>query len=156
MHPVLVELSQQAVGALFGALGGAVLLGWLADPSRGGKTGFWLALLVGLMLGGSAGAALAPRGASLPGYSYGVMLAASLVCGLWLTRGLAARDARFAGVDINRTYVVTALFAITCARLLFIATNFEAFASPARWFSLADGGLVAYGGFLGGLLGAQL
>jgi phosphatidylglycerol:prolipoprotein diacylglycerol transferase len=51
---------------------------------------------------------------------------------------------------------VTAVFAVAGSRLLFVATVPEAFDSLADVFRLSDGGIVAYGGFLGGLLGSAL
>jgi phosphatidylglycerol:prolipoprotein diacylglycerol transferase len=51
-------------------------------------------------------------------------------------------------------FILTAVLAIVGARVLYILTNPSDFTSPARWFALREGGLVAYGGFLGGLAGS--
>ena len=90
-----------------------------------------------------------------PVYSYGTMLYLSFVVGAWLVRRLSARD----GLDprqVRACFLVTALFAVAGARLLFVATTPEVFHSLADVFRISDGGIVAYGGFLGGLLGSAL
>jgi phosphatidylglycerol---prolipoprotein diacylglyceryl transferase len=107
---------------------------------------------------------------SIPIYSYGVMLGLSLVVGWYLTLGLAEKE----GMDRERmanNYVVTALAAVLFARLLYVATNLSEFTTvPAdvaattstvsyffsRVFSMREGGLVAYGGFIGGWVGSLL
>ncbi len=96
---------------------------------------------------------------SLPIYSYGVMLGSSLVVGWYVTLTLAARQ----GMNREKMqdcYVFTAFSAIIGSRVLYILTNLHEFhdARGALSFSamlaLRSGGLVAYGGFLGGLLGS--
>lgn len=103
--------------------------------------------------------------ANLPIYSYGVMLGLSLVVGWYLTLTLAERDGLPKEVMAN-CYVVTAIAAIVGARVLYIATNVDEFRVNqhdvnsaidfASFFALRRGGLVAYGGFLGGFLGSWL
>lgn len=100
------------------------------------------------------------RWESLPIYSYGVMLGTSLVVGWYLTLGLSQRD----GLPRERMadcYVFTAFSAIVGARLLYVLTNLHEFSDPrthefmfSQIFALRSGGLVAYGGFLGGLVGS--
>jgi phosphatidylglycerol:prolipoprotein diacylglycerol transferase len=48
----------------------------------------------------------------------------------------------------------TAVGAIAGARLLYILTNIDDYQSFSSWFDLRSGGLVAYGGFLGGFITA--
>jgi phosphatidylglycerol:prolipoprotein diacylglycerol transferase len=89
----------------------------------------------------------------LPIYSYGVMLGLSLVVGWYITLGLCVKD----GMDrelMGRCYVFTAVSAVTGARLLYVFTNFDRFDSFFGIFKVWEGGLVAYGGFLGGLVGS--
>src|SRR6516165_3079574 len=92
--------------------------------------------------------------ASLPLYSYGLMLALSLVVGWYLTLWLCERD----GLDrelMGRCYIWTAASAVICARLLFIFTNLDRFEDHfLDIFKVWEGGLVAYGGFVGGFLGS--
>lgn len=88
-------------------------------------------------------------------YSYGVMLGLSLVVGWYLTLGLAERDGLPKETMANN-YVVTALAAIVGARLLYVATNLDEFTSLGSLFAMRNGGLVAYGGFLGGFVGSLI
>jgi phosphatidylglycerol:prolipoprotein diacylglycerol transferase len=89
----------------------------------------------------------------LPIYSYGVMLGLSLIVGWYLTLGLAERDGLPKEVMAN-CYVVTALAALVGSRLLYIVTNLDEFKTFADIFAMRRGGLVAYGGFIGGFLGS--
>ena len=90
---------------------------------------------------------------SLPIYAYGVMLGASLVVGWYLSLPLAEKDGLPKETMAN-CYVVTALAALAGARVLYMVTNPEDFKSVWDLFALRNGGLVAYGGFIGGLLGS--
>ena len=92
---------------------------------------------------------------NLPIYSYGVMLGVSLVVGWYLTLALAERDGLPKETMAN-CYVVTALAAILGSRVLYVATNPDEFKTFGDFFALRRGGLVAYGGFLGGYLGSWL
>jgi phosphatidylglycerol---prolipoprotein diacylglyceryl transferase len=90
-----------------------------------------------------------------PVYSYGAMLLLSFVVGWLLTLRLCERE----GLDRGRMewcFIWTALVAVVCARLLFVATNPAIFSSLTQAFDLSRGGVVAYGGFLGGLLGSAV
>jgi phosphatidylglycerol---prolipoprotein diacylglyceryl transferase len=103
--------------------------------------------------------------ANLPIYSYGVMLGLSLVVGWYLTLTLSERE-HLPKETMANCYVVTAIAAIVGARLLYIVTNVDEFRvnqhDPssaidfASFIALRRGGLVAYGGFLGGYLGSWL
>jgi phosphatidylglycerol:prolipoprotein diacylglycerol transferase len=91
----------------------------------------------------------------LPIYSYGVMLGLSLVVGWYITLGLCVKD----GMDrelMGRCYVFTAVSAVIGARLLYIVTNLDRMDSFFDIFKVWQGGLVAYGGFLGGLVGSTI
>jgi phosphatidylglycerol:prolipoprotein diacylglycerol transferase len=90
---------------------------------------------------------------SIPIYSYGVMLGLSLVVGWYLTLGLARRDGLPRETMANN-YVITAIVAVVASRLLYVVTNLNEFDSLGDLFSMRRGGLVAYGGFLGGFLGS--
>jgi len=91
--------------------------------------------------------------ANLPLYSYGLMLALSLIVGWYLTLELCERD----GMDritMGRCYMWTAGAALAGARLLYVLTNLDRFDNFFDIFKVWQGGLVAYGGFLGGFVGA--
>lgn len=92
---------------------------------------------------------------NLPIYSYGVMLGLSLVVGWYLTLTLAERDGLPKETMAN-CYVITAIAAIAGSRVLYVVTNPDEFHEFADFFQLRRGGLVAYGGFLGGYLGSWL
>jgi phosphatidylglycerol:prolipoprotein diacylglycerol transferase len=90
---------------------------------------------------------------NLPIYAYGVMLGTSLVVGWYLTLPLAKKDGLPPETMAN-CYVVTALAALAGSRILYIVTNPDEFKSAGDLFALRNGGLVAYGGFIGGLIGS--
>jgi phosphatidylglycerol:prolipoprotein diacylglycerol transferase len=92
---------------------------------------------------------------AIPIHSYGVMLGLSLVLGWYLTLGLAERDGLPKDTLAN-CYVVTAISAVIMSRILYYVTNPSEFNSFFELFALWRGGLVAYGGFLGGFLGSAL
>ena len=92
---------------------------------------------------------------NLPIYSYGVMLGVSLIVGWYLTLRLATLDGLPKETMAN-CYVITAVVAVVGSRVLFIATNPDDFKEMSDVFALRRGGLVAYGGFLGGYLGSWL
>jgi phosphatidylglycerol---prolipoprotein diacylglyceryl transferase len=90
---------------------------------------------------------------NLPLYSYGFMLALSLIVGWYLTLWLCERD----GMDrqtMGRCYMWTAGSALAGARLLYVFTNLDRFDHFWEIFEVWKGGLVAYGGFLGGFIGS--
>ncbi|HVH47746.1 MAG TPA: prolipoprotein diacylglyceryl transferase family protein [Labilithrix sp.] len=116
-----------------------------------------VALVVGLCAG-AAGYVFREakyEAANLPIYSYGVMLGLSLVVGWYLTLTLAERDGLPKETMAN-CYVITALAAILGSRVLYVVTNPDEFKQASDFFALRRGGLVAYGGFLGGYLGSWL
>jgi phosphatidylglycerol:prolipoprotein diacylglycerol transferase len=88
----------------------------------------------------------------LPIFSYGVMLGLSLIVGWYIVLGLCERD----GMDreeMGRLYVATAIGSVTGSRVLYVLTNLDSFRDNVlNVFALWSGGLVAYGGFIGGLL----
>ena len=89
-----------------------------------------------------------------PVYAYGFMLGLAVVVGWNLSIVLAARG----GLDAPRVAWgagVIALLAILGSRLLHLIVNPAEWAHPAAWLDFG-GGIVAYGGFLGGTLGAGL
>jgi phosphatidylglycerol:prolipoprotein diacylglycerol transferase len=83
------------------------------------------------------------------------MLGLSLVVGWYITLGLCEKD----GMDrelMGRCYVFTAVSAVVGSRLLYIVTNLDRIDSFFDIFKVWQGGLVAYGGFLGGLVGSTV
>jgi phosphatidylglycerol---prolipoprotein diacylglyceryl transferase len=95
-----------------------------------------------------------PWGAQ-PIYSYGVMLGISLILGWQIMMTLGKRSGLGSGA-LGDLYLTAAITGLLGARALYVWVNREEFASIGQWFDLRGGGLVAYGGFLGGFLGAAV
>ena len=89
----------------------------------------------------------------VPLYSYGLLLTLSVLAGRWLAIRLAERDG-VARRLADRCATWTFVGALLGARALYVATNPGAFDSALDVLACWEGGVVAYGGFLGGLAGA--
>jgi len=90
---------------------------------------------------------------ALPIYSYGAMLCASILVGWFLTLGLGVRDGMPRELLAN-CYFATAIAALLGSRVLYVLTNLSEFRSLSDVLAVRSGGLVAYGGFLGGFAGS--
>ncbi len=120
------------------------------------------AKLLPLLKGFANGANWRAPWESLPIYSYGVMLGLSLVAGWYIVLGLMRRqcpETDKARIEeymrhMADCYVFTAFTAVAGSRVLYILTNLSEFPTLWSMLKLRSGGLVAYGGFLGGLLGS--
>jgi phosphatidylglycerol:prolipoprotein diacylglycerol transferase len=90
-----------------------------------------------------------------PIYSYGVLLGLSLIAGYQVAVRVGARKDGLHEDTLGGAYLTAALCGIAGARLLYVLENRERFEeSGAAWFDVTSGGVTAYGGFLGGLIGA--
>ena len=87
----------------------------------------------------------------VPIFSYGVMLGTSMVVGWFLALRLAKQDG-IPNEQAGAIYMWTAVWAIIGARLLYVITEWQEFSHPLDIFLLNKGGLVAYGGMIGGFL----
>jgi phosphatidylglycerol:prolipoprotein diacylglycerol transferase len=87
----------------------------------------------------------------VPIFSYGVMLTTGLVTGWFLAMRLARNDG-IRNEDAGAIYMWTAVWSIVGARVLYVITQFHEFSNPIDIVMLNKGGLVAYGGMLGGFL----
>jgi phosphatidylglycerol:prolipoprotein diacylglycerol transferase len=94
-----------------------------------------------------------PWGA-IPIYSYGVMLGSSLLFAWYYIMYMGKKVEGFNRELLASCFTWTAVGAIVGARLLYILTNLDSYDSFGSWFDLRSGGLVAYGGFLGGFITA--
>ena len=161
MYPVLVSLPLPrwnvpllpALLALALLLAALSLLGWrrgLKDLLLIGASGATACVIAAIVLRGAT-----YRLEPIPIHTYGVMLCASLVVGWHLTLRLAER-AGLPKVQAANCYFWTALAGLLGARLLYVITNFHEFSQPLELFDFRSGGLVAYGGFLGGLAGSAV
>jgi phosphatidylglycerol:prolipoprotein diacylglycerol transferase len=159
MHPILFRIPLPPFPLrLWWALAAVAVISVLVAATsavRRDKSGAWTAGLV------AAVAALVAwryhtttySAPNLPIYAYGVMLGLSLVVGWYLTLPLAEADGLPKETMAN-CYVITALAALIGSRVLYVVTNPEEFRSMWDLFALRNGGLVAYGGFIGGLVGS--
>jgi phosphatidylglycerol:prolipoprotein diacylglycerol transferase len=87
----------------------------------------------------------------VPIYAYGVMLGTSLIVGWFLAMKLAKQD----GVpeqEAGTIYMWTAVWSIIGSRVLYVLTNLSEFDSITEMLMVNRGGLVAYGGMIGGFL----
>lgn len=96
----------------------------------------------------------APWGAQ-PIYAYGVMLGLSLLLG-WQVLMTLGRGAGVASSLLGDVYLTAVVSGLVGARVLYVWINREEFSAIGQWFDLRGGGLVAYGGFIGGFLGALI
>jgi len=159
MHPVLFEIPLPAwslpLGPTLFALAGLGFLLALFGKHRRALDLLVIGLLA--LVSGLVGGLLF-RGQrfsleSLPIYSYGAMLCASIMVGWFLTLWLGAR----AGLPrelLANCYFVTAIAALIGSRILYVVTNLHEFRDVWDVLAVRRGGLVAYGGFLGGFLGS--
>ncbi|MEO6954952.1 MAG: prolipoprotein diacylglyceryl transferase [Polyangia bacterium] len=88
-----------------------------------------------------------------PIYSYGAMLGLSICVGYFVSSALAERHDGFPDKGSGWLYAVTIASAIVGSRVLYIVTNLDRFSGFLSILRFSDGGLVAYGGFLGGFVG---
>jgi len=162
MRPIIVDIPSKLL--FFVALAGALVL-FVRDliQRRGNRSVPFsstpLYLLVGaLILLKVKADVFVPDGAAfghpwtpVPIYSYGVMLGTSLVVGWFLAM-------RFAGEDLidqqeaGTIYMWSAVWSIIGSRVLYVVTNLGEFDSVTEMLMVNRGGLVAYGGMIGGFL----
>jgi phosphatidylglycerol:prolipoprotein diacylglycerol transferase len=91
----------------------------------------------------------------LPLYAYGAMLCLSVLIGRYVALRLAERDGMDPAV-MDRCALWTLAAALIGARLLFLVTNPDQVNGVSETLIWWNGGLVAYGGFLGGFLGSAI
>ncbi|MFO0639442.1 MAG: prolipoprotein diacylglyceryl transferase family protein [Polyangiaceae bacterium] len=157
MHPILfrIPLPHMPIKLWWGlALVAAISVIYGLYARRKADNGSFIGGIVVALICGVAGFALKDtklEATSLPIYSYGVMLGLSLVVGWYLTLTLAERDGLPKETMAN-CYVIVALSAVVASRLLYIVTNPDEFKQLADVWDLRRGGLVAYGGFVGGFI----
>lgn len=87
-------------------------------------------------------------------YSFGTFLAAAFIVGLWLTR----REMKDRGLEQDAAYDLVlgvAVGALFGARLFYVVGHWTDFyaSNPAEILRIWNGGLVFYGGLLGGAIG---
>ena len=160
MRPILVNVPSKLLFALavVGALGLFIvdLLRRRKDPDRAwSSTPFLLVAIAGGLARFKTGAFIPSLStfsqpwAPVPIYAYGVMLGTSLAVGWYVAMRLAKAD----GIDeqeAGNIYMWTAIWSIIGSRLLWYFTTPEATITDI--VKIWEGGLVAYGGMIGGFL----
>jgi phosphatidylglycerol---prolipoprotein diacylglyceryl transferase len=163
MRPILVAIPSKLLFVVALVLGVVTLVRDLlkrrADPSAPLSS-------TPLYLLGGAAALMAFRGGSLmptkalfaatwkpvPIYAYGVMLGTAMIVGWFLAMRLCKED----GIPQEKAgaiYMWTAVWSIVGARILFAITEHQQFEGNFFGiFKVWEGGLVAYGGMIGGFL----
>ncbi len=161
MRQILVELPSKALALLALVLALAALIRDVVQFRRARRSfsstptllvaGAWV--LMGLRGGAwvPSAAVLGEPWDPLPIYAYGVMLGTSLVVGWFLAMRLADKDG-IPNEQAGAIYMWTAVWAIVGARVLYVLTNMTSFRSLTEAFMLQKGGMVAYGGMIGGFL----
>jgi phosphatidylglycerol:prolipoprotein diacylglycerol transferase len=159
MHPILFRIPLPHMPLklwwALAAVAGIAAIYAALSLRRGEKSGAGFAAVVALAAAGAGykWSAVSYEAPNVPIYAYGVMLGVSLVVGWYLTLPLCERDGMPKETMAN-CYVVTALAALAGSRILYAITNPDEFKSGWDLFALRNGGLVAYGGFLGGYFGS--
>ncbi len=159
MHPVLFEIPLPHVNVPLGpallllSLVGAVVAALGHRARARDVTGLGAAMALA-----AASAAFGLRGKEatlgpLPLYGFGVMLCAGLFAGWFLCLAHSERDGlpREASAE---TYFAAAVAGLVGARLLYVLTNLHDFGSVVDALAFRSGGLVFYGGVLGGFAGS--
>jgi phosphatidylglycerol:prolipoprotein diacylglycerol transferase len=162
MRPILVNIPSKLLFAVALVLAAAALVRDLLQRRKDPKhplssTPLYLLagaeVLIGLKSGSwtpSLAGFKAPW-TPVPIYSYGVMLGTSLVVGWFIALRLAKQD----GVpeqEAGTIYMWTAVWSIIGSRVLYVLTNLNEFDSVVEMAMVNRGGLVAYGGMIGGFL----
>lgn len=160
MRPLLLEIPAKPAFYAF-LLAGVVLtiaLGLRKLKTRGDSRSLGPTFLLGALVAARVGTGswrfwenggMTKAWEPIPIFSYGVMLGLSLVVGWYLALWLGERDG-LSKKGIGSIYVWTAVMAVVGARLLYVVTNLDSYKSPLDILKVNEGGLVAYGGFLGG------
>jgi phosphatidylglycerol:prolipoprotein diacylglycerol transferase len=150
MRPILVNIPSKL---LFGVALALAVLGFVRDLWKSrqapklelGSTPLYLAIGAGVLYFLKSG-----EWTPVPIYAYGVMLGTSLIVGWFLAMRLAREDG-IPEQEAGTIYMWTAVWSIIGSRLLWFITDPE----PKSFMDLLkvwQGGLVAYGGMIGGFL----
>ncbi len=156
MHPVLLRiplpLKTIPLAWILFAVSAIAIFSLIASLRRGDKNA---AILPGLVAAACLGWVATHWGETinlkpLPIYSFGVMLGFSLVVSWFFALDLSDREG-LPREPMSNQLVFAMACGIAGARLLYILTNLEEFHSLTDMLALRRGGLVAYGGYIGGL-----
>lgn len=159
MHPVLLRIPLPLWDVPLGPALVLLVLAALVIAELGRRGRAWDLVVLGLATAAAAAVGAARfRGQSvalepIPLYGFGVFLSAGLLGGWGLTLRLAERDGLPREV-IAGCYFATAVCGLVGARVLYVLTNLADFGSPGDVLAFRSGGLVFYGGVIGGFVGS--
>jgi prolipoprotein diacylglyceryl transferase len=110
-------------------------------------------ILIGLKSGSwtPSGGSFSHPWSPVPIYAYGVMLGTSLIVGWFIAMRLAKQDG-IPEQEAGTIYMWTAVWSIIGSRALYVLTNLSEFDGIGEMLMVNRGGLVAYGGMIGGFL----
>ena len=162
MRPVLIELPSKLlfVVAVVWAVVSFVLdvRRRRKDPKAPRSSTPLMLLLGAVALMGLRGPSFIPSPAAfaepwlpVPIHAYGVMLGTAMVVGWFLAMRLAKQDG-IPTATAGNIYMWTAVWSIVGARLLYGIVQWKEMDSVFDIFKIWQGGLVAYGGMIGGFL----
>jgi phosphatidylglycerol:prolipoprotein diacylglycerol transferase len=162
MRPVLVQLPSKLLFLALLLLAAASFVRYRIllrhdAKAQGASNAVFLLLLAWGVLRFRAGAWLPTPGVfaqpwlPVPIHSYGVMLGTSMIIGWFLAMRLGKQDG-IPEEHAGAIYMWTALWSIVGARVLYIIANYQEFDQLSDVFKVWNGGLVAYGGIIGGFL----
>jgi phosphatidylglycerol:prolipoprotein diacylglycerol transferase len=159
VHPILLQIPLPRVTVPLGlSLLLLALVGvMVAALGRHARARDFVAMGVAIAVASAVGS-VALRGKEttlgpLPIYGFGVMLCAGLLGGWFLCLAHAERDGLSREASAA-TYFAAAVSGLVGARLLYVLTNLHDFGSVSEALAFRSGGLVFYGGVLGGLAGS--
>jgi prolipoprotein diacylglyceryl transferase len=162
MRPILVNIPAKLLfaAALILAVGGFVrdLIRRRRDAAAPfSSTPLYMLVGAEILIGLKSGSWVPHAGAfhqpwtPVPIYSYGVMLGTSLIVGWFLSMRFAKQDG-IPQEGAAAIYMWTAVWSIIGSRALYVLTNLSDFNNVGEMFMVNRGGLVAYGGMIGGFL----
>jgi len=164
VRPILINIPAKLLFAAALVLAAVTLVRDLIarrrDPKRGLSATplYLLAGALAIVRFRSASETLIPSAATfaeawkpVPIYAYGVMLGTSLIVGWFLALRLAKQDG-IPQQEAGTIYMWTAVWSIIGSRVLWFITDTGSHDSIFDLFKIQQGGLVAYGGMIGGFL----
>jgi phosphatidylglycerol---prolipoprotein diacylglyceryl transferase len=166
MRPILVNIPSKLLFALAIVLAVAAFARDVWRRRQGGSDGpkpelsstplYLLAgaeILIGLKSGSwtPGRESFAHAWTPVPIYAYGVMLGTSLIVGWFIAMRLAKQDG-IPEQEAGTIYMWTAVWSIIGSRVLYVLTNLSEFDGIGEMLMVNRGGLVAYGGMIGGFL----
>jgi prolipoprotein diacylglyceryl transferase len=162
MRPILVNIPSKFLFGLALVLAAAAfardLWGRRRDPKAElSSTPLYLLAGAELLIGLKSGSwtpsreGFAHPWTPVPIYAYGVMLGTSLISGWFIVMRLAKQDG-LPEQEAGTIFMWSAVWSIIGSRVLYVLTNLNEFDGIGEMLMVNRGGLVAYGGMIGGFI----